>query len=63
MNKKEVLEKLDEQFNLSLNGQWSKFTKALEHLRYEVDEMTTEDIQSLKKTVCNSIDKKCNVMK
>lgn len=63
MNKKEVLERLDEQFNLSLNGEWSKFKAALENLRYEVDEMTTEDIQSLKKTVCNRIDKKCKVIK
>lgn len=61
MNKKEVLAKLEQQFKLNLNGDWESFKTSLEHLRFEVDEMSQKDVKLLKKALCDRINGKCDI--
>ena len=61
MNKREVLDKINTQLDETLNGDWNRFKESLEHLRWEVDELTPEEVKRLRKHLSSKIDKRCNL--
>lgn len=56
-DKDKTKEKIDELFDIKLNGSWDAFKEELEAINKEIDVLSLDDIRRIKKTIYNKLER------